>query len=168
MKAVFSHPDSLESAPVCVKARQPLPVSQGWMRGPKFRHASCHTEEGRTQLQQLLVDPGQTHVLILRKTESLDDWFSIEKNAQSDSCGKKKLQVSECERLVEGRCGGELGGICQFSGKGCWEVVLRSYSKYSDGPTTAGSVRPQTEDLTRGSVSVPVSSASTETPPCAV
>lgn len=66
------------------------------------------------------------------------------------------------------RCGGELGGMCRFPGKGCWEVVLRSYSRYSDDPTTAGSVRPQAEDLTSVPVSVPVSSASTESSSCAV
>lgn len=79
MKAVFGHPDLLESAPVCVKARRPLPIiSQGWLRGPKFPHDSCHMEEGRTQLKQLLVDPGQIHILTLRKTESWNDWFSTE------------------------------------------------------------------------------------------
>lgn len=150
---------------MCVNARWPLPIVQGWLRGPKFPHVSYPMEEGRTQLKQLLVDPGQ--ILILRKIESWNDWFSIEKSPAWQLWVQTKLQVAEWERLVGGRCGGELGGMCQFSGKGCWEVVLRSYSRYSDGPTTAGCVRPQAEDLTSVLVSVPVSSASAD-PSCAV
>lgn len=57
---------------------------------------------------------------------SWNDWFSTEKYPERQLWVQKKLQVAECERLAEGRCGGELGGMHQFLGKGCWEVVLRS------------------------------------------